>query len=63
MATNQLRQGPRSPLLPLPHGQALAVLIPGARFEAVPGMGHGFFSRGIPAQVARLILDHTAARP
>jgi pimeloyl-ACP methyl ester carboxylesterase len=55
--------GTDDPLLPLPHGQALAVLIPGARFEAVPGMGHGFFSRGIPAQVAGLILDHTAARP
>jgi pimeloyl-ACP methyl ester carboxylesterase len=55
--------GTDDPLLPLPHGQALAALIPGARFEAVPGMGHGLFSPGIPAQVARLILDHTAARP
>lgn len=52
--------GTSDPLLPLPHGQALATLIPGASFEAVPGMGHGFFSPGIPAQVGRLILDHTA---
>lgn len=55
--------GTSDPLLPLPNGQALAALIPGARFEAVPGMGHGFFSPGITAQVARLILAHTAARP
>jgi pimeloyl-ACP methyl ester carboxylesterase len=55
--------GTGDPLLPLPNGQALAALIPGARFEAVPGMGHGFFSPGIPARIAGLILDHTAARP
>ena len=55
--------GTSDPLLPPPNGQALAALIPGARFEAVPGMGHGFFSPGIPAQIARLILAHTAARP
>lgn len=54
--------GTSDPLLPLPHGQALATLIPGAGFEAVPGMGHGFFSPGIPAQVGRLILDHTATQ-
>ena len=54
--------GTSDPLLPLPHGQALATLIPGASFEAVPGMGHGFFSPGIPAQVGRLILDHTATQ-
>jgi pimeloyl-ACP methyl ester carboxylesterase len=53
--------GTDDPLLPLANGQALAALIPGARFEVVPGMGHGFFSPpGIPAQVGRLVLDHTA---
>ncbi len=52
--------GTSDPLLPLANGQAVAALIPGARFEAVPGMGHCFFSPGIPAQVARLILEHTA---
>lgn len=50
--------GTADPLLPLANGQAVAALIPGARFETVPGMGHGFFSPGIPGQVARLILDH-----
>lgn len=54
--------GSDDPLLPLPNGQAVAALIPGARFEVVPGMGHGFFSPGIPAQVAGLILEHTASR-
>ncbi len=55
--------GTSDPLLPLANGQAVAALIPGARFEAVQGMGHGFFAPGIPARVARLILDHTAAKP
>jgi len=55
--------GTSDPLLPLANGQAVAALIPGARFEAVQGMGHGFFAPGIPGQVARLILDHTAASP
>jgi pimeloyl-ACP methyl ester carboxylesterase len=55
--------GTDDPLLPPANGQALAALNPGARFETVTGMGHGFFSPGIPAQVAGLILDHTAARP
>jgi pimeloyl-ACP methyl ester carboxylesterase len=53
--------GTSDPLLPLANGQAVAALIPGARFATVQGMGHGFFAPGIPAQVARLILDHTAA--
>lgn len=52
--------GTGDPLLPLANGQAVAALIPGARFEAVPGMGHGFFSPGVPGQVARLILEHTS---
>lgn len=55
--------GTDDPLYPPANGQALAALIPGARFEAVPGMGHGFFSPGTPAKVARLILAHTAVRP
>ena len=52
--------GTGDPLLPLANGQAVAALIPGARFEAVPGMGHGFFSPGVPGQVARLVLEHTS---
>lgn len=51
--------GTSDPLLPVAHGEALAALIPGARFEEVPGMGHGFFSPGIPARVAGLVLERT----
>jgi pimeloyl-ACP methyl ester carboxylesterase len=50
--------GTSDPLLPIAHGAALAGLIPGARFERVAGMGHGFFSPGIPALVGELILEH-----
>ena len=52
--------GTSDPLLPIANGEAVAALIPGARFAAVPGMGHGFFSPGIPGQVARLLLEHTS---
>ena len=52
--------GTEDPLRPLPHGQAVAAQIPQARLETIPGMGHGFFSPGLPAQVGRLILDHTS---
>ena len=52
--------GTSDPLLPIANGEAVAALIPGARFAAVPGMGHGFFSPCIPGQVARLILEHTS---
>jgi pimeloyl-ACP methyl ester carboxylesterase len=55
--------GTADPLLPLENGAAVAALIPGARFQEVPGMGHGFFSPGIPAHLARLILNHTAPQP
>jgi pimeloyl-ACP methyl ester carboxylesterase len=52
--------GTHDPLLPPAHGQALARLIAGARFQAIPGMGHGFFSPGLPQQIAAPILKHTA---
>jgi pimeloyl-ACP methyl ester carboxylesterase len=54
--------GTCDPLLPLAHGEALAALIPGARFVAVEGMGHGFFAAGVPGRVAELILEQTAVR-
>jgi pimeloyl-ACP methyl ester carboxylesterase len=55
--------GTEDPLRPLPHGQALAAQIPHARLEAVPGMGHGFFSPGLPRHVGQIILDHTQSPP
>ena len=51
--------GTDDPLRPLPHGEALAAQIPGARLRTVPGMGHGFFSPGLPRHIAELILEHT----
>jgi pimeloyl-ACP methyl ester carboxylesterase len=55
--------GTEDPLRPLPHGQALAAQIPHARLEAVPGMGHGFFSPGLPRHIGQIILDHTQPPP
>jgi pimeloyl-ACP methyl ester carboxylesterase len=51
--------GTDDPLLPPAHGRALAALIPGARFQPVPGMGHGFYSPGLPRRIAGMILAHT----
>jgi pimeloyl-ACP methyl ester carboxylesterase len=48
--------GTADPIRPLPHGQALAAQIPQARLEAVPGMGHGFFSPGLPRHRAGEVL-------
>ena len=36
-----------------------AAQIPGARLEAIDGMGHGFFSPGLPRHIGQLVLDHT----
>jgi pimeloyl-ACP methyl ester carboxylesterase len=55
--------GTDDPLLPPAHGRALAALVPGAQFEPIPGMGHGFFSPGLPSRIGQLILEHTATTP
>jgi pimeloyl-ACP methyl ester carboxylesterase len=47
--------GDEDPLFPLAHGEALAAAIPGARLEVVPGMGHVYFSPGLPERLADLI--------
>ncbi|MFC7035591.1 alpha/beta fold hydrolase [Nonomuraea rubra] len=52
--------GTEDPLRPLPHGEAVAAQIPGARLEAIPGMGHSLLSPGLPQRVAGLVLRHTA---
>ncbi|MEV4563589.1 alpha/beta hydrolase [Nonomuraea sp. NPDC049419] len=52
--------GTEDPLLPLPHGEALAAQIPGARLETVEGMGHSLLSEGVPGRVAELVLSHGA---
>jgi pimeloyl-ACP methyl ester carboxylesterase len=52
--------GTDDPLLPLPHGEALAQEIPNARLLAVPGMGH----QNPPPETWSLIVpavrEHTA---
>ncbi|GAA3113187.1 alpha/beta fold hydrolase [Planomonospora alba] len=53
--------GTADPLRPPAHGEAVAAAIPGARLRTIPGMGHGFFSPGLPHRVAELILEHTGA--
>ncbi|AQZ60613.1 alpha/beta hydrolase [[Actinomadura] parvosata subsp. kistnae] len=53
--------GTEDPLRPLPHGEAVAGQIPGARLETIPGMGHSFLSPGLPRRIADLILRHTTA--
>ncbi len=55
--------GTEDPLRPLPYGQALAAQIPQAGLEAVPGMGHGFFSPGLPRHLGQIILGHTQSPP
>ena len=55
--------GTADPLRPLPHGQALAAEILQARLEIVPGMGHGFFSPGLPHRIGEIILGHTQSPP
>jgi pimeloyl-ACP methyl ester carboxylesterase len=60
-APAQVIHGTADPLRPLAHGQALAAQLPAARFHPILGMGHAFFSPGLPHQLAELILAHTAA--
>ncbi|MDP9794840.1 pimeloyl-ACP methyl ester carboxylesterase [Catenuloplanes nepalensis] len=48
--------GSADPLFPPAHGEALAAAVPGARLTVIDGMGHGFFSPGLPERVADLIL-------
>jgi pimeloyl-ACP methyl ester carboxylesterase len=47
--------GDRDPVFPAAHGAALAAAIPGAALHVVPGMGHVYFSPGLPETLADLI--------
>ena len=53
--------GSEDPLFPIPHGEALARLIPGARLVVVPGMGHQFPPPPTWPQIVGELLRHTAA--
>lgn len=52
--------GSEDPLFPLPHGEALAGIIPGSRLVVVPGMGHQFPPPPTWPQIAGEILRHTS---
>ncbi|SCL56208.1 alpha/beta fold hydrolase [Micromonospora yangpuensis] len=60
-AATLVLHGSDDPLLPTAHGAALAALIPGARLEIVPGMGHHpFFAPGLTERIAGAIIGHTS---
>jgi pimeloyl-ACP methyl ester carboxylesterase len=52
--------GTADPVLPYPHGVALAREIPGARLLSLDGMGHGL-PRGYWPTVIAAVLEHTSA--
>jgi pimeloyl-ACP methyl ester carboxylesterase len=54
-APTTIVHGDQDPVYPLAHGEALAAAIPDARLEVVAGMGHAFFSPGLPEEIADLI--------
>jgi pimeloyl-ACP methyl ester carboxylesterase len=62
-APAQVIHGTADPLRPPAHGEALAAQLPAARFHLIPGMGHTFFSPGLSAQIAQLILAHAVGDP
>lgn len=47
--------GDQDPIMSQPHADALAAAIPHARVELVAGMGHVYFSPGLPERLADLI--------
>jgi pimeloyl-ACP methyl ester carboxylesterase len=51
--------GTADPMFPLPHGEALAREVPGARLVTIAGMGHGYPPRRVWDQVIPELLRHT----
>ncbi|MEU4693832.1 alpha/beta fold hydrolase [Actinoplanes sp. NPDC023714] len=51
--------GDRDPIYAPSHGAFLATTVPGARLEVVPGMGHVYFSPGLPERLAGLIAQNS----
>jgi pimeloyl-ACP methyl ester carboxylesterase len=54
-ARTTIVHGDQDPIFTLAHAEALAAAIPDARLHVVPGMGHVYFSPGLPEQLADLI--------
>ncbi|MEU4238596.1 alpha/beta hydrolase [Actinoplanes sp. NPDC026619] len=54
-APTTIVHGDQDPIFPLPHAEALTKAIPHARLELIPGMGHTFFTPGLPERIADLI--------
>lgn len=52
--------GTADPMFPLPHGEALAREIPGARLVPLEGMGHQYPPRAVWDTVIREVTAHTA---
>lgn len=58
-APTTIVHGDQDPIFTLAHGEALAAAIPDARLYVVPGMGHVYFSPGLPEELGDLISVHT----
>ena len=54
-APTTIVHGDQDPIFTLAHGEALAAAIPDAHLHVIPGMGHVYFSPGLPEQLADLI--------
>ncbi|PSL01861.1 pimeloyl-ACP methyl ester carboxylesterase [Haloactinopolyspora alba] len=59
-APTLVMHGTDDPLLPFPHGEALAREIPGARLVALPGVGHQMPPQQLWDLVVDAVLNHTA---
>lgn len=53
--------GDCDPVVPLEHGRDTADIIPGARLEVIPGLGHGTAFPGLWERMAAAITAHTTA--
>ena len=54
-APTTIVHGDHDPIFTLAHGEALTAAIPDAHLHVVSGMGHVYFSPGLPEQLADLI--------
>lgn len=54
-APTTIVHGDRDPIYSMDHAEALAAAIPHARLRVVAGMGHAYFSPGLPEELADLI--------